>query len=173
MEASFIALSPESKYVDDFIKITNNKKAIEEYRRNSFAKRLDIREEANKEKTGIRVENIYAINPVNNEKIPIYIADYVIGGHGTGAIFGVPAHDERDYNFAKTFNLEIKRVIKGDSELPFIDYGTLINSGKFNGLSFEEAKKAIAKEVSAKNTKQFKLKNWVFQDKDIGESPYL
>src|SRR3989338_2813784 len=95
--------------------------------------------QTDKEKTGIRLQGVDAINPSTREKIPVYIADYVLGHYGTGAIMAVPAHDERDFEFATKYKLPIKRVISG-GELPYIGDGLMIDSGKFNGFKLEKGK---------------------------------
>ncbi|MEK7624378.1 MAG: leucine--tRNA ligase [Patescibacteria group bacterium] len=132
------------------------------------AKKSDIeRTEAEKEKTGIFTGS-YCLNPANGEKIPIWVGDYVVAAYGGGAVMMVPAHDKRDYQFAKKYNLEIKEVVSGgniDSEA-YVDYGVLINSGRFNGLKSEEAIKKIIewleKKDSGKMTIQYKMRDWIF-----------
>jgi len=120
-----------------------------------------------KEKTGVFTGS-YCINPANDEKIPIWVGDYVIAAYGGGAVMVVPAHDYRDYDFAKKYGLEIREVISGGDVLEeaFVDYGTLINSGQFNGLSSEEAIEKITawleKKREGRKTVQYKLRDWVF-----------
>ena len=121
-----------------------------------------------KEKTGIILSGIYAINPANNSKIPVFVSDYVLSSYGTGAIMAVPAHDERDFEFAKKYNLEIKPVVVSDKnannfslDKPFVDDGYLINSGQFNGLKSEVARKKIAEFVGGKETKMYHLRDWL------------
>ena len=99
-----------------------------------------------REKTGV-FTGAYVVNPINGEKIPVWIADYVLDDYGTGAVMAVPAHDKRDYEFAKKYKLTIKEVILGNESreytLPYTGKGTLINSGKYNGLTTEKAKKLL------------------------------
>src|SRR3989454_2006433 len=112
----------------------------------------DIDRAAKTEKTGV-FTGAYAINPVNNEKIPIWIADYVLMAYGTGAIMAVPAHDERDYEFAKTFGLEIREVVssnQGIQKEAFIGEGTMVNSGEFTRMSSAEGRKAIVRRLEEK-----------------------
>ncbi|MFH1099054.1 MAG: class I tRNA ligase family protein [Candidatus Uhrbacteria bacterium] len=130
-----------------------------------------------KEKTGVELKGIRAINPANGEKIPIWIADYVLAHYGTGAIMAVPAHDERDFAFAQKYGLPIREVINGVGEdfisshragikpAPTRAYtggGILVASGKFTGMSFEEAKRAITEHVGGEMTVTYKLRDWVF-----------
>ena len=122
-----------------------------------------------REKTGVKLDGITATNPASGEEVPVYIADYVLADYGTGAIMAVPAHDERDYEFAKKFNLPIKSVIKpraegrsGEEEpnLPFTDTGDLYNSGEFDGLDFTSASVAIVKKVGGRMTRTYRLRDW-------------
>lgn len=114
-----------------------------------------------KEKTGVLLPGIKAINPASKEEIPVYVADYVLGGYGTGAIMAVPAHDERDYEFAQKFSIPVKEVVKGEG-VPYTGHGLLVNSGEFDGLTTDEAKKKIIEHVGGKVTVQYKLRDWVF-----------
>lgn len=164
--ATYMVLAPENKLVD---KITKDecREAVKAYqeaaKKQSEIERLSL----TKEKTGV-FTGAYAINPINGEKAPIWIADYVLNTYGTGCIMAVPAHDERDYDFAVKFNLPIIRVVegKGDSnELPFSDYGISVNSGEFSGLSSEEAKNGIVEKLASAGKGVFKvnyrLRDWL------------
>jgi len=117
-----------------------------------------------KEKTGEKLEGVVAINPANGQEIPIFIADYVLAGYGTGAIMAVPAHDERDFEFAKKYDIPIMEVISGGNveEKAYIENGELINSGKFNGMSVEEAKQKITEFVGGEMTATYRLRDWSF-----------
>lgn len=136
-----------------------------------------IKEEIKKEKLGLFDKEItgvftgsYAINPLNNKRIPIWVSNYVVSSYGTGAVMGVPAHDERDYNFAKKFSLEIIEVIRPEiiqqKKLPFTGNGVLINSGEYTGYKSEEAKEKIGErliqEKKAKKVVYYKLRDWIF-----------
>ena len=164
--ATFVAVAPEHEF-SKFVAQKNPK--IAEYIESIFKKSLEERKLA-KEKTGI-FSGFYAINPINNEKIPIYIADYVLMDYGTGAIMCVPAHDQRDFEFAKKYNIEIKEVIKpvnGDTTLPEFAYeldGIMINSGKFSGLASEEGRKKVTEYLASIGKGQikinYKLKDWL------------
>lgn len=135
------------------------------------AKKSDFeRTEVAKDKTGVRLCGVEAINPVNGNKIPIFVSDYVLMTYGTGAIMAVPAHDTRDYDFAKVFGLPIVEVVAGGDveKEAFTDCatGTMVNSGFLNGLTVDEAKKAIIewleKEGVGEPKVNFKLRDWVF-----------
>ncbi|WP_078430079.1 leucine--tRNA ligase [Alkalihalobacterium alkalinitrilicum] len=164
--ATYMVLAPEHKLIDQ-ITTDEQKEAIETYKKKVATKSDLERTELSKEKTGV-FTGAYAINPVNGEKIPIWIADYVLVSYGTGAIMAVPAHDERDYEFAKEFNLEIKEVVAGGNieEEAYTGDGHHVNSGFLDGLNKEDA---IAKmlewlEVESKGTKKitYRLRDWLF-----------
>ena len=128
----------------------------------------DLDRTSKTEKTGV-FTGAYAINPVNDERIPIWISDYVLMGYGTGAIMAVPAHDERDYEFAKKFGLEIREVIstdKGVATDASIGEGTMVNSGEFTGMPSAQGRKKIVEWMEAKAigraTVNYKLRDWVF-----------
>ncbi len=168
--ATYMVIAPEHPCVEKWAdKLTN----IDEVRAYVSAanKKSDFeRTELAKEKTGVRLQGVAGINPVNGCEIPVFISDYVLATYGTGAIMAVPAHDERDYAFAKAFQLPIVEVVAGgdiDKEA-FTDCatGTMVNSGFLNGLTVEEAKKKITeflteKGIGASKT-NFKLRDWVF-----------
>jgi len=161
-----LVLAPEHSLVEKLI-TKDNKEKVMSYIEKSKKKSDFERTELEKEKTGV-FSGSYCINPVNNEKIPIWIGDYVIATYGGGAVMVVPAHDKRDFNFAKKYGLEIKEVISGGniSKEAFVDYGVLVNSGQFNGLSSEEAIEKITnwleKKKFAKKAVHYKLRDWIF-----------
>lgn len=162
--ATFLVVSPElvKKWMDTSWAAP---KEVEGYVENSLKKTDLQRQEEAGEKTGINTQ-IKAIHPLTGEKIPVWVADYVLSGYGTGAIMAVPAHDERDYQFAKKFNLEVKKVIIGrDNKEIFTDYGVLIDSGEFTGLSSQEAIKKIIQKLGENNMgrpeKNFRLHDWI------------
>ena len=138
-----------------------NRTEVESYVTATRAKTDIDRTAEGKEKTGVELRGVKAINPATKEEIPVWEADYVLAGYGTGAIMAVPAHDERDFAFASKFGLPIRRVIEG-GELPYTGEGALIGSGIFDGLSVVEAKKKITDFVGGKLTTTFKLRDWVF-----------
>jgi leucyl-tRNA synthetase len=166
---TFMVLAPEHPLVDK-IAAADKRAAIEEYRKTTALKTdLDRQlDAAKKEKTGVMI-GAYAIHPLTKEKLPLYIADYVLMGYGTGAIMAVPAHDERDFAFAQQFGINIKQVVKaasGDTELPFAADGLAINSPIFDGLKTAEAKAKIIghleKEKQGERRVQYKLRDWLF-----------
>ena len=162
---SYVVLAPEHPLLN---KITSpqQKKAVEEYLENTSKSNEIERLSTTREKTGVFTGH-YAINPVNNKKIPIWVADYVLYSYGTGAVMGVPAHDERDFVFATKYNLPITRVIKGkgNDDLPFCEEGIMINSLEFDGLTSEEGRKAILNKLSILGKGQhkinYRLRDWL------------
>lgn len=164
--ATYCVLSPEHELVNE-ITSENCKKAVEEYQKAAAAKSDLERTELNKEKTGCFTGS-YAINPVNGKEIPIWISDYVLASYGTGAIMAVPAHDERDYEFAKKFGIEIIPVLEGGdiTKEAFVGDGFHINSNFLNGLDKEEAiDKMISwleeRKIGTKKV-NYKLREWIF-----------
>lgn len=166
---TFMVIAAEHPFLEKFKNQIKNYEEVLNYI-NNIKKKTDIeRTDFTKEKTGIKVEGIEAINPVNNESIPIWISDYVLMGYGTGAIMAVPAHDERDYAFAKKYDLSIIEVIKGGdiSREAYIGDGEMINSGVLNGLTDKETsiKKIIDYlEIQKIGTSKvnYRLQDWVF-----------
>ena len=131
--ATYLVLAPEHPMVEELITDENRQK-VKEYKKATEAKSDIERQETNREKTGVFTGS-YAVNPATKEKIPVYISDYVLVGYGTGAIMAVPAHDQRDYDFAMQFNLSIKQVVEGDEKLEdhaIVAEGKMINSGKYD-----------------------------------------
>lgn len=168
--ATYMVISPEHPLIDKWDDKLNNRDEVRAYRE-AAAKKSDFeRAEIAKEKTGVKLDGVSAINPVNNKEIPVFISDYVLMSYGTGAIMAVPAHDTRDYEFAKVFNLPIIEVVKGgDIEKEAFtdcDSGVMVNSGFLNDLSVEQAKVKITEWLSEKKLGQpkvnFKLRDWVF-----------
>ena len=167
---TYMVVSPEHPYLDKFKDEIKNYDEIVAYREQAAKKSDFERTELAKEKTGVQIDGLSAINPVNGKEIPIWVSDYVLMSYGTGAIMAVPGHDTRDWEFAKKFGLPIVEVIAGgdvDKEA-FTDVatGTLVNSGFLTGMSVEEAKKAIVewleKEGCGVPKRNFKLRDWVF-----------
>ncbi len=168
--ATYCVLSPEHPLIDKWKNDINNIDEVEEYKAQAARKSDFERTELAKDKTGVKLDGVSAINPVTGKEIPIFISDYVLISYGTGAIMAVPAHDERDYDFAKKFSLPIIEVVSGGdiSEKAYTDCdkGIMVNSGFLNGLSVEEAKKKMIEYLTENNIgKQkvnFKLRDWVF-----------
>ena len=160
--ATYVVLAPEHALIPALKAHITNWDTVIVYINNA-SKKSEIDRTAEKEKTGVELEGIKAINPASKEEIPIFVADYVLGGYGTGAIMAVPAHDERDFAFAQKFALPIKEVIASEESGDlYTGFGTLTNSAQFDGLESEEAKKKITEFVGGRMTKTYKLKDWVF-----------
>ena len=171
---TFMVLAPENKLVDELKPRIKNWDEVEKYREET-AKKSDMdRTELNKGKTGIKLDGIMAINPVNNKKVPIFLGDFVLASYGTGAVMAVPAHDERDYEYAIYHNIPIVQVIEGrdvsNSAFEKQDYlgkgCKLINSEEFTGLTVEEAKKAITEKLVnmgvGRKKVNYRLREWIF-----------
>ncbi|HAI74517.1 MAG TPA: leucine--tRNA ligase [Candidatus Moranbacteria bacterium] len=156
---TYCVLSPEHELVSKIIS-DKQKDAVEKYIQEAGIK-SEIERKENKEKTGV-FSGAYAVNPANQEKVPIWIADYVLAGYGFGSIMAVPAHDERDFEFAKKFNLEIREVIAGGdiNKEAYVEEGNLVSSGKFSGVQSIKAKKVITEFVGGKLVANYKLRDW-------------
>lgn len=166
--ATFMVLSPEHKIVPSLTDDTTKEKVEDYIYKTSLKSTVDRLQD--KEKTG-EFTGSYAVNPLNGKKIPIWISDYVLSDYGTGAIMCVPAHDDRDFDFAKKFALPIVQVISKDGkeaelDTAYTEQGILINSGEFNGMSVEEAKEKVVeyleKNKIGEKTVNYKLRDWVF-----------
>lgn len=169
---TYMVMSPEHPFIDKYKADIKNWDDVVSYRELASRKSDFERTELAKDKTGVMLDGLTAVNPVNEEEIPIWISDYVLMSYGTGAIMAVPAHDERDWEFAKKFNMPIIEVVAGSpvdvKEAVFTDVatGTLVNSGFLNGLSVADAKEKIVeflteRGIGHKKT-NFKLRDWVF-----------
>jgi len=175
--ATYMVLAPEHPLVDK-ITTPGQKVQVEEYKQTCAAKSDLERTELAKEKTGVFTGG-FAINPVNEEKIPVWIADYVMMSYGTGAIMAVPAHDDRDNEFAENFGIEIIQVVEaseGNEDKCFTGNGTAINSGFLNGLSTDEAKQKICEWLEerelGKSTINYKLRDWLFSRQRYWGEPF-
>ncbi len=167
MGVTYVVVAPESELCD-LLTTEENRKSVSDYQ--SFTKKAsDIdRMSTTREKTGVFTGS-YAIHPITGKKVPVWAADYVIAGYGTGVVMAVPAHDERDYEFAKKFNLEITRVIApadgSESELPYCEKGVLVDSGEFDGLTSADAITAIIGKLSTAGMGELKvnyrLRDWL------------
>ena len=168
--ATYMVISPEHPMIEKWADRIRNIDAVRDYQTVSARKSDFERTEIVKEKTGVKLEGVDAINPVNGKEIPIFISDYVLMTYGTGAIMAVPAHDTRDYDFAKAFDLPIIEVVAGGDveKEAFTDCatGTMVNSGILNGLSVEDAKKKIITWLEENHKGRpkvnYKLRDWVF-----------
>ena len=168
---TYMVMSPEHPLIQKWADKITNMDEISAYKQEAAKKSDFERTELAKDKTGVKINGITAINPVNGKEIPIFIADYVLISYGTGAIMAVPAHDTRDWEFAKKFNLPIIEVVAGGEDVQKAPYtecaaGKLVNSGFLDGMSVEEAKKAIQNWLKERNLGElktnYKLRDWVF-----------
>jgi leucyl-tRNA synthetase len=159
--ATYVVLAPEhSLILNNELGITNYEE-VQEYIKKTAQKTERERSE-NKEKTGVVLEGISAINPATKEEIPIFVADYVLASYGTGAVMAVPAHDERDYEFAQRFSLPAPIVVESAGmQTPYTGAGTLANSGDFNGKNSEEAKWDIVAYAGGEKATQYRIRDWL------------
>ena len=171
---TYMVISPEHPYIEKFASEIKNLDEVKAYQEQAARKSDFERSELAKEKTGVKIDGLTAVNPVNEKEIPIWVSDYVLMSYGTGAIMAVPAHDERDWEFAKKFNMPIIQVVESSegpvdvNEAAFVDVATgkLVNSGFLNGMEVAEAKKAIIEYLEKENIgtqkTNYKLRDWVF-----------
>ena len=168
---TYMVMSPEHPLIQKWADKITNMDEVSAYKQEAAKKSDFERTELAKDKTGVKINGVTAINPVNGKEIPIFIADYVLISYGTGAIMAVPAHDTRDWEFAKKFNLPIIEVVAGGEDVQKAPYtecaaGKLVNSGFLDGMSVEEAKKAIQNWLKERNLGElktnYKLRDWVF-----------
>ncbi len=171
--ATYMVIAPEHPYIEKWADKLSNMDEIKAYQEKAARKSDFDRTEMNKDKTGVKLQGVCGINPVNGKEIPIFISDYVLMSYGTGAIMAVPAHDDRDHDFAEVFGLPIIEVVKGKEDTDvqkeaFTDCatGTMVNSDFLNGLSVEDAKVKIKQWLEengkGKSKVNFKLRDWVF-----------
>ncbi|EOM74552.1 leucyl-tRNA synthetase [Rhodococcus rhodnii LMG 5362] len=188
--ASYVVLAPEHDLVDTIVADawpsgTDDRwtagaadpiAAVGAYRR-AIAAKSDLERQENKEKTGVFL-GAYAVNPVNGEKLPVFVADYVLTGYGTGAIMAVPGHDQRDWEFAREFGLPVREVISGGdiTEAAYTGDGVLVNSGFLDGMSVPDAKPAITAKLeedgTGHGTIQYKLRDWLFARQRYWGEPF-
>ena len=169
--ATYMVIAPEHKLIELLSNKIINKDEVADYKHKASLKSDFERSEINKDKTGVEIKGIKAINPLTNEEIPIWISDYVLSSYGTGAIMAVPAHDTRDHEFATKFGLPIVQVVDGKCDIEKeaftdVETGTMINSGFMNGLSVKDAKRKVIEYLEGKKIGEkkvnYKLRDWVF-----------
>ncbi len=166
---TFMVMAPEHPMIDKYADRIGNMDAIEAYRKECAKKTEFERTQLVKDKTGVKIDGLTAVNPVNGKEVPIFVADYVMMGYGTGAIMAVPAHDQRDYDFAKEFGIDIIEVIKGGdiSKEAYTGDGEMVNSEFLNGLdnkkdSIEKMAAWLQEKGLGEKGVQFKMKDWAF-----------
>ncbi len=175
---TFMVMAPEHPLIDKYAEKIGNMADIEAYRAECAKKTEFERTQLVKEKTGVRIEGLEAVNPVNGKNIPIYISDYVMMGYGTGAIMAVPAHDQRDYEFAKKFGIDIIEVIKGGdiSVEAYTGDGEMVNSDFLNGMtkkvdSIEKMVELLGEKGIGEKGVQYKMKDWAFNRQRYWSEP--
>jgi leucyl-tRNA synthetase len=173
-----MVIAPEHPLVGK-ITTAENKAKVDAYIKAAASKSELDRTELNKDKTGV-FTGAYALNPVNGKRAQIWVGDYVLGGYGTGAIIAVPAHDERDYDFAKKHGIEIVPVIANpdgsEAKLPYTEAGKMVNSGRYDGMDSEVFKKKIVEDLSKESrgraTVNYKLRDWLFSRQRYWGEPF-
>jgi len=164
---TYVVLAPESALTKELLSFAKNKDEIEKYINEVSAKTELQRTDLNKDKSGVKLDGVTAINPFNNEAVTVFVADYVLANYGTGAVMAVPAHDERDFEFAKKYNLEIRTSIVSDNQIEQLvcNDGLLINSGEFTGLSSSVARDRmidfLTRTEQGSRTINYRLRDWL------------
>ena len=174
---AYLAIAPEHPYIEKYKDKINNYDEVKAYAENVKNKTAFERTQVNKDKSGIKLDGLVAINPVNGKKVPVYVADYVIMSYGTGAVMAVPAHDDRDYEFAKKHNIDFIQVLEGDiSQTAFTGDAKHINCGQFDGLNISDAKKQIVEFLISKGKGErkvnYQMQDWAFNRQRYWGEPF-
>ncbi len=180
---TFVVVAPENHLIDKYTDVIQNMADIEEYRRKTSLRSEFDRMSDTKTKTGCEVKGLYAINPLTNKKVAVYLADFVLANYGTGAVMAVPSHDQRDYDFAKAFDIPMIQVIEGDVSEKAVEKteyipldSRLINSGEFSGMTISEAKPKMCEKVIDMGVGyrqiNYKMKDWPFNRQRFWGEPF-
>ena len=180
---TFMAIAPEHEFIDKYSKYIENYDEAIEYRKKTALKKEFDRISNVKDKTGCELKGLYAINPLTGDKVAVYSADFVLAGHGTGAVMAVPTHDQRDYDFAKEFNIPMIQVIEGDVSAQAVEKGEylsknslLMNSQEFTGMPVKEAKAKIADKLVSMGVGErkvnYNLQDWSFNRQRFWGEPF-
>ena len=180
---TFIVLAPENQIVDNLKNTISNFDEVEKYRKQTALRSEFDRISQVKDKTGCKLEGVFAINPITKAKVPVYLADFVLNNYGTGAVMAVPCHDQRDYEFAKAFDIPMIQVIEGDcskcavEKLEYLEKNSkMLNSAEFSGLPVKDAKKKIAEMVVekgyGKKQTNYKMQDWPFNRQRYWGEPF-
>ena len=180
---TFVVIAPEHTFINEFAGRFTNNDDVQAYREATKHRSELDRKAEQKDKTGCQLKGVYAINPVNGEKVPVYTADFVLANYGTGAVMAVPAHDQRDYDFAQKFAIPIKQVIEGDYQDAAVEKETylsqpskMLNSEEFTGIEVKEAKKLITQKLVDKGCASvkvnYKMQDWPFNRQRYWGEPF-
>ncbi len=176
--ATYVVLAPENELLKTLKPKILNFGEVKKYIESVSEQSDEERAMSGREKTGVKLEGVLAINPASGDGIPIFVSDYVLSGYGTGAVMGVPAHDDRDFEFAKKFKLPVKIVIQGGDvklEEPFREayeaHGTMVNSENFDGMKSEDAKWEIVKSIGGERKMQFRIRDWLVSRQRYWSAP--
>ena len=180
---TFLVIAPEHDLIDEIKDKIKNLKEVNEYRRKTALRSALDRMTNQAKKTGCEMDGVFAVNPVNGVKVPIYLADFVLANYGTGVVMAVPSHDQRDYEFAQAFNIPMIQVIEGNCSKQAVEKGEylpqkrkMLNSAEFTGLEVSEAKEAISKKITAlgvaKRQTNYKMQDWSFNRQRYWGEPF-
>ncbi len=180
---TFLTLAPENEIINKISENIDNFEAVKKYQNETRYKSELMRKATANEKTGVKLEGIFAVNPLTQERVPVFTADFVLSGYGSGAVMAVPCHDQRDYDFAKLHGIAMRQVIEGDcseravEKQEYLELNSkLINSGEFSGMAVSEAKAKISDRIIAggfgHKTTNYKMKDWPFNRQRYWGEPF-